>query len=285
MKIYINGSFHSKADAKISVYDHGFLYGDGVFEGIRAYGGRVFRLKEHVDRLFKSAHTIMLSIPMSREAMAVATVRENGLKDAYIRLIITRGIGRLGLNPFTCGTPQVIIIADKIVLYPKAFYQKGLGVVTVPTQRNLGEAVNPRIKSLNYLNNIMAKIEAINAGVYEAIMLNSHGFISECTGDNIFIVSDGRLLTPALYMGVLEGITRDEVMALAARDGIEVRETTLTRHDVFNADECFLTGTAAEIIPVVKVDGRLIGDGKPGPVTRRLMEDFRELVRREGVPV
>jgi len=288
MKIYINGSFHSKAYAKISVYDHGFLYGDGVFEGIRAYGGRVFRLKEHVDRLFKSAHTIMLSIPMSREAMAeavVATVRENGLKDAYIRLIITRGIGRLGLNPFTCGTPQVIIIADKIVLYPKAFYQKGLGVVTVPTQRNLGEAVNPRIKSLNYLNNIMAKIEAINAGVYEAIMLNSHGFISECTGDNIFIVSDGRLLTPALYMGVLEGITRDEVMALAARDGIEVRETTLTRHDVFNADECFLTGTAAEIIPVVKVDGRLIGDGKPGPVTRRLMEDFRELVRREGVPV
>jgi branched-chain amino acid aminotransferase len=288
MKIYINGSFHAKADAKISVYDHGLLYGDGVFEGIRAYGGRIFRLKEHVDRLFKSAHTIMLSIPMTREAMAeavVATVRENKLKDAYIRLIVTRGIGRLGLNPFTCGTPQVIIIADKIVLYPKAFYQKGLGVVTVPTQRNLGEAVNPRIKSLNYLNNIMAKIEAINAGVYEAIMLNSLGYISECTGDNIFIISNGRLLTPALYMGVLEGITRDEVIALAARDGIEVRETILTRHDVFNADECFLTGTAAEIIPVVKVDGRLIGDGKPGTVTQRLMEDFRELVRREGVPV
>jgi branched-chain amino acid aminotransferase len=288
MKIYINGKFYSKADATVSVYDHGFLYGDGVFEGIRAYSGRVFRLKEHVDRLFKSAHTIMLTVPMTREEMieaVAATVRENGLKDAYIRLVVTRGIGKLGLNPFNCETPQVIIIADKIVLYPKSFYQNGLGVVTVPTQRNLAEAVNPRVKSLNYLNNIMAKIEAINAGVHEAIMLNSYGYVSECTGDNLFIANNGRLLTPALYMGVLEGITRDEVIALAARDGIEVRETVLTRHDIFNADECFLTGTAAEIIPVVKVDGRIIGDGKPGTMTKRLMADFHELVRKEGFPV
>lgn len=288
MKIYINGKFYSKSEAKVSVYDHGFLYGDGVFEGIRAYQGRIFRLKEHVDRLFKSAHTIMLTMPMTQEEMVeavAATVRENGLKDAYIRLVVTRGVGTLGLNPFNCETPQIVIIADKIVLYPKAFYQNGLGVVTVPTQRNLGEAVNPRIKSLNYLNNIMAKIEAINAGVHEAIMLNSYGYVAECTGDNLFIASKGMLLTPALYMGVLEGITRDEVIALAARDGIEVRETVLTRHDIFNADECFLTGTAAEIIPVVKVDGRVIGDGKPGPMTKRLMADFHELVRKEGFPI
>jgi branched-chain amino acid aminotransferase len=288
MKIYMNGKYYSKADAKVSVYDHGLLYGDGVFEGIRAYGGRIFRLREHVERLYKSAHTIMLSIPLTPEEMmnaVAATVRENGLKDAYIRLIVTRGVGKLGLNPFNCETPQVIIIADKIVLYPKAFYEKGLSVITVPTQRNLGEAVNPRIKSLNYLNNIMAKIEAANAGVHEAIMLNTYGFVSECTGDNLFVVRKGALETPALYMGVLEGITRDEVIALAARDKIEVRETVLTRHDIFNADECFLTGTAAEIIPVVKVDGRVIGDGKPGPMTRRLMADFHELVRTEGFPV
>lgn len=288
MKIYMNGRFCSKADAAVSVYDHGLLYGDGVFEGIRAYGGRIFRLKEHVERLYRSAHAIMLAIPMTQEKMieaVAATVRENGLKDAYIRLVVTRGVGKLGLNPFNCGTPQVIIIADKIVLYPKGFYQKGLAVVTVPTQRNLGEAVNPRIKSLNYLNNILAKIEAINAGVQEAIMLNSFGYVSECTGDNIFIVSRGALVTPALYMGVLEGITRDEVISLASREGIEVRETVITRHDVFTADECFLTGTAAEIIPVVKVDGRVISDGKPGPMTRRLMADFRELVGKEGHPV
>jgi branched-chain amino acid aminotransferase len=288
MKIYMNGRFCSKAEATVSVYDHGLLYGDGVFEGIRAYGGRIFRLKEHIDRLYRSAHSIMLPIPLSREEMieaVAATVRVNGLKDAYIRLVVTRGVGKLGLNPFSCKTPQVIIIADKIVLYPKGFYQRGLEVVTVPTQRNLGEAVNPRIKSLNYLNNILAKIEAINAGVHEAILLNTFGYVAECTGDNIFIVSKGILATPALYMGVLEGITRDEVISIAARDGIEVRETVITRHDIFTADECFLTGTAAEIIPVVKVDGRVIGDGKPGPTTRRLMADFHELVRKEGHPV
>jgi branched-chain amino acid aminotransferase len=285
MKIYINGRFYSKEDATISVYDHGFLYGDGVFEGIRAYGGRVFKLKEHIDRLFESAKTIMLKIPLSREKLmeeVVHTVRVNGLKDAYIRLVITRGVGTLGLNPFNCNTPQVIIIADKIVLYPKTFYENGLSVITVPTQRNIAEAVNPRIKSMNYLNNIMAKIEAINAGVHEAIMLNSAGFVAECTGDNIFIVKKGVIKTPPLYMGVLEGITRDEIITLARRFGIEVAEDVFTRHDVFNADECFLTGTAAEVIPVVKVDGRVIGNGKPGKLTKRLTGAFHELVRSEG---
>lgn len=288
MKIYINGTFYSKADATVSVYDHGLLYGDGVFEGIRAYGGRIFRLKEHVDRLYRGAHTIMLGIPMTREEMARAvaeTVRENGLKDAYIRLVVTRGIGKLGLNPFNCGTPQVIIIADKIALYPKAFYRNGLSVVTVPTRRNSTETVNPGVKSLNYLNNILAKIEAINAGVHEAIMLNTLGYVAECTGDNLFIVSRGILITPPLSMGLLGGITRDEVIALATRSGIEVRETMFTRHDIFNAEECFLSGTAAEIIPVVKVDGRVIGSGKPGQMTKRLTADFHELVRKEGFPV
>lgn len=288
MKIYINGKFRTREDATISVYDHGFLYGDGVFEGIRAYGGRVFKLKEHIDRLFESAKTIMLKIPLRREKLmedVVHTVRVNGLKDAYIRLVITRGVGTLGLNPFNCNTPQVIIIADKIVLYPRTFYENGLSVITVPTQRNIAEAVNPRIKSMNYLNNIMAKIEAINAGVHEAIMLNAAGFVAECTGDNIFIVKKGVLKTPPLYMGVLEGITRDEIITLARLFGIEVAEEVFTRHDIFNADECFLTGTAAEVIPVVKVDGRVIGNGKPGKLTRRLMAAFHELVRKVGVAV
>lgn len=284
-KIYINGRFFSKADAVVSVYDHGLLYGDGVFEGIRAYRGRVFRLREHIDRLYESAKAIMLKIPISKQKLIKDVNRavwQNGLKDAYIRLVVTRGMGQLGLNPFNCGKPQIIIIVDKIVLYPKAFYEKGLAVITVPTQRNLPEAVNPRIKSLNYLNNIMGKIEAINAGVHEAIMLNVSGYVAECTGDNIFIVKRGVLTTPPLSMGVLEGITRDEILKLARQSGIEALETVFTRHDIFTADECFLTGTAAEIIPVVKVDGRVIGSGKPGPITRRLMAAFHELVRRVG---
>jgi len=288
LKIWMNTGLVDEAEARVSVFDHGLLYGDGVFEGIRVYHEKVFELAAHIKRLFDSAHVIRLPIVMSREELSNAvetTVKANGIRDGYVRLVVTRGVGTLGLNPFVCKNSNIIIIADTIQLYPEELYEKGMKVVSATTIRTHPLAFPAQVKSLNYLNNIMAKIEAINAGVYEAIMLNSHGFISECTGDNIFIVSDGRLLTPALYMGVLEGITRDEVMALAARDGIEVRETTLTRHDVFNADECFLTGTAAEIIPVVKVDGRLIGDGKPGPVTRRLMEDFRELVRREGVPV
>jgi branched-chain amino acid aminotransferase len=285
MKIYINGKFYSKKDAAISVYDHGLLYGDGVFEGIRVYGGRVFKLKEHIDRLFASAKAIMLKIPLTRAKLiedVKLTVRLNGLKDAYVRLVVTRGPGTLGLNPFNCSAPQIIIIVDKIVLYPKTFYENGLSVITVPTQRNLAEAVNPRIKSLNYLNNIMAKIEAFNSGVHEAIMLNAQGYVAECTGDNIFIVKDGALKTPPLYVGVLEGITRDEIISIAGRFGIEVVEAVFTRYEVFNADECFLTGTAAEVIPVVKVDGRPIGNGKPGKFTRRLMTAFHELVRREG---
>ncbi len=285
MKIYINGKFYSKKDATISVYDHGLLYGDGVFEGIRAYGGRVFKLKEHIERLFESAKTIMLKIPLSKEKLiedVMHTVRINRLKDAYIRLVVTRGVGTLGLNPFNCATPQIIIIADKIMLYPKTFYENGLSVITVPTQRNLAEAVNPRIKSMNYLNNILAKIEAINSGVHEAIMLSSQGYVAECTGDNIFIVKRGIIKTPPLYMGLLEGITRDEIIKLSRRFGIAVSEDIFTRHDVYNADECFLTGTAAEVIPVVKVDGRSIANGKPGKLTKRLTAAFHELVRSEG---
>ncbi|MCX6358167.1 MAG: branched-chain-amino-acid transaminase [Candidatus Aureabacteria bacterium] len=288
MKIYINGRFYPKEKAVISVYDHGLLYGDGVFEGIRAYAGNIFKLREHIDRLYESARTIMLKIPIAKERLVqevIKTVRANRLKDAYIRLVVTRGIGTLGLNPFKCGKPQIIIIADKIVLYPREFYEEGLAVVTVPTQRNLAEAVSPRVKSLNYLNNIFARIEANNAGVHEAIMLNSQGYVAECTGDNIFIVKKGVLKTPPLYVGVLEGITRDEIIAIAKRLGVEVQETVFTRHDVFNADECFLTGTAAEVIPVVRVDGRVVGTGKPGKLTRRFMAAFHQIVRTVGVQV
>lgn len=288
MKIYINGTFYSKRDAKVSVYDHGLLYGDGVFEGIRAYNGRIFKLREHVDRLFESANTIMLTIPNTREGMMrdiLRTVKANNLKDAYIRVLVTRGMGKLGLNPFICTGPRIIIIADKIVLYPKTFYQNGLSVITVPTQRNFAEAVNPRIKSLNYLNNIMAKIEAINAGVPEAIMLNSSGMVAECTGDNIFVVKKGVVKTPPLYIGVLEGITRNTIIELASACGFEVSEEVLTRHDIYIADECFLTGTAAEVIPVVKVDSRIIGDGRPGRVTRKLMNAFHRMAQQEGVAI
>ncbi len=287
MKIYINGKFYEKEDAKVSVFDHGLLYGDGVFEGIRAYGSLVFRLKEHIDRLFESAHTIMLAIPLTREEMIAAvvkTLKENNLKDAYIRLIVTRGIGDLGLDPRKCeGKPTIIIISDKIALYPEKFYKEGLAIITVPTTRNLSEALNPQIKSLNYLNNIMAKIEAVNAGYDEAIMMNSLGFVSECTGDNIFIVKRNQLFTTPQYMGTLRGITRDAVLEIAREEEIATHENVLTRHEVYNADECFLTGTAAEIIPVVKIDGRLIGEGKPGKMTLNLIKKFRELTKKDGV--
>lgn len=288
MKIYINGKYYPKENAKISVFDHGLLYGDGVFEGIRIYNGRIFKLYEHIDRLFESAKSIMLDIPMNSKALVkavVETARENGIKNGYIRLVVTRGMGTLGLNPFTCKNPQVIIIADKIALYPRKFYQEGMAVVTVPTVRNASEAVNPRIKSLNYLNNILAKIEAINAGVPEAIMFNSFGFVSECTGDNIFIVKKEIIYTPSLYMGVLRGITRDSVMELAENNGFAVKQIVMNRHDIYNADECFLTGTAAEIVPVVKVDGRIIGDGKPGEITRKLEKALHQLTLTEGVEI
>jgi branched-chain amino acid aminotransferase len=281
-RVYINGKLFDKNDAKVSVYDHGLLYGDGIFEGIRVYAGKVFRLKEHVDRLYDSARHIYLEIPLSREEMAKAvldTVKANGKQEGYIRLIVTRGAGTLGLDPRKTTDPQVIVIVDDISLYPAELYENGLEIVTASTIRNHHNALNPRIKSLNYLNNIMAKIEAIRAGVLEAIMLNHNGEVAECTGDNIFLVRRGALLTPPLDAGILEGVTRNAVIELARAGGIDVREPALTRHDVYAADECFLTGTAAEVIPVVKCDGRAIGTGKPGPMTRQLRERFHRLTR------
>jgi branched-chain amino acid aminotransferase len=287
MKVYIKGKFYSKEDAKISVFDHGLLYGDGVFEGIRSYSRLVFKLKEHIERLFESAHSIMLDIPLSREAIGkavIATLKANNLSDAYIRLIVTRGEGDLGLDPRKCkGKATVIIITDKIALYPEKFYKEGLAIITVPTVRNLPEAVNPQIKSLNYLNNILAKIEAVSTGHDEAIMLDSLGYVAECTGDNIFIVKRSHLYTPPQCMGTLRGITRDSVLEIARRSAMSVHEHVITRHEVYISDECFLTGTAAEIIPVVKVDGRVIGNGKPGPITMFLMKKFKELTKREGI--
>ena len=284
MKVYISGQFYDKSEAKISVYDHGLLYGDGVFEGIRSYGGKIFRLRQHLQRLYDSAKAIRLEIPMSQEQLAQAirqTLDLNGLKDAYIRVVVTRGAGSLGLDPRKTNDPQVIIITDHIQLYPPELYENGLEIVTVATIRNHPNAVNPRIKSLNYLNNILAKLEAIQAGCLEALMLNHKGEVAECTGDNIFVVTRGMVRTPPLDAGILEGITRNAVLELAQRAGIPTREEPLTRHDVYTADECFLTGTAAEIIPVVKCDGRVIGNGKPGPITRQLRERFFALVREE----
>ena len=288
MKIFIDGTFYDESEAKISVFDHGLLYGDGVFEGIRAYHGRVFKLREHIDRLFFSAKAILLDLPMSHEALMQATVescRINGLRDGYIRLVVTRGVGTLGLNPNRCKNPSVIIIADKIQVYPKELYDKGMDIVTVPTVRNLHSAVNPAIKSLNYLNNILAKIEANNAGVEEAVMLNSEGYVAEGTADNIFVVRKGALFTPPLSAGALYGITRQTVIELAEAAGWKVAEPNLTRYDLFNADECFLTGTGAELIPVVKIDGRVIGTGQPGPITRQLVENYHALTKAVGEPI
>ncbi|HOX53922.1 MAG: branched-chain-amino-acid transaminase [Candidatus Omnitrophica bacterium] len=287
MKIYINGKLFEREQAKISVFDHGLLYGDGVFEGIRAYNKLVFKLKEHIDRLYESAQSITLKIPMAKQELIKAvinTLRANKLKDAYIRLIVTRGEGDLGLDPRKCaGNATIIIITDKITLYPDSLYKNGLKIVTVPTVRNLPEALNPQIKSLNYLNNILAKIEAINAGAEEAIMLDHLGYVAECTGDNIFIVRRKQLYTPPQCMGTLRGITRDTVLEMAPKMKIPVHEHVVTRHEVYTSDECFLTGTAAEIIPVVKVDGRTIGSGKPGEITKKLTEQFRKLTKTEGV--
>jgi len=288
MKIYINGKLVPEKDAKVSVFDHGLLYGDGVFEGIRAYSGRVFMLKEHIDRLYRSAKAIALEIPMSKTALiraVVKTCKANNTRDGYIRLVVTRGVGTLGLNPFNCKKPQIIIIAAHIQLYPEKLYRKGLSILTVGTVRNHPEAVNPCIKSLNYLNNILAKIEAINSNVEEAIMLNHLGFVSEATGDNIFLVRGNALITPPVTAGCLEGITRDVVMNLAREAGYDVRESMMNRYDLYNADEVFLTGTAAEIIPVVDIDRRTIGDGKPGKVTKDLAGRFKKFVHTIGEPI
>ena len=281
-QIYINGEYFSREDAKVSVFDHGLLYGDGIFEGLRIYSGKVFRLQDHLVRLWESARAIALEIPISLEKMTAdvnATVVKNGLTDGYIRLIVTRGSGALGLDPYRCSDPQVIIIADTISLYPESFYTDGLELVTAATIRNHPAALNPRIKSLNYLNNILAKMEGLKAGCIEALMLNHKGEVAECTGDNVFIVKRGRLVTPPIDAGILEGITRNVVLELAEQAGITAAEEPITRHDIFVADECFLTGSAAEVIPAVKLDGRSIGNGKPGPITLQLNAAFRKLVR------
>ena len=286
MKIYLNGAFVEKEKAVVSVFDHGLLYGDGVFEGIRSYGGLVFRLKEHIDRLYRSADAIQLKIPLTKLEMMNATVdtlKENKLKDAYIRLVVTRGPGDLGLDPRKCKVATVFIIADKIKLYPEEFYRKGLKIVTATTKRNLPQALDPRIKSLNYLNNILAQIDAIKAGTEEAIMLTHDGFVAECTGDNIFMITKGELVTPPTTVGALEGVTREAVMNVARALDIPVYEKMLKMDDMYAADEMFLTGTAAEIIPVIEVDDRKIGSGKPGSMTLKLLEEFHKTTKTDGV--
>lgn len=288
MKVYLDGELVDKEDAKISVFDHGLLYGDGVFEGIRAYNGRVFKLREHVDRLFFSAKAIMLNIPMAAEEICKAVVdtcRANNIRDGYVRLVVTRGAGTLGLNPFKCPKASIFVIADKIQLYPEQLYTDGMDLITVPTTRNHQNAINPAIKSLNYLNNILAKIEALNSGHEEAIMLNSQGFVAECTGDNLFIIKGESMMTPPLEAGALYGITRQTAIDIAESMGLVVTEPNITRYDIFNADECFLTGTAAEVMPVVKLDGRVIGNGKPGPFTRSIVEKYHDLTSTSGEPI
>lgn len=288
MLIYIDGEFLPKAEAKISVFDHGLLYGDGVFEGIRSYNGRVFKLDEHLERLYDSAKSIMLQIPIPIETMKetiLETLRRNHLREGYIRLVVTRGVGDLGLDPDKCPKSTIIIIADKIVLYPQEFYEKGLDVVTASVRRNYPEAINPRIKSLNYLNNILAKIEGKQAGTEEVLMLNADGYVVECSGDNVFWVKNGVLVTPPVHIGILEGVTRNSVIALALDSGMQVEERVFTRHDLYIADECFLTGTAAEVIPVVTIDRRTIGDGQPGKATQKLIAAFRQIANNTGTPI
>ncbi|MHB8926842.1 MAG: branched-chain-amino-acid transaminase [Bacillota bacterium] len=288
IQVYIDGAYYPKEQAKISVFDHGYLYGDGLFEGIRAYNGRVWKLDEHVRRLYEGAKATMLQVPVTQAEMTEAileTLRRNNLGEAYIRVVVSRGAGDLGLDPRKCPKPTVVIIADKINLYPQELYDKGLRVVTVATRRNSNEALNPRMKSLNYLNNIMAKIEANHLGYPEVLMLNNEGYVTEGTGDNIFLVRRGELLTTPATAGILEGITRNTILRLASDMGIANREALFNRHDVYTAEECFLTGTAAEAIAVVEVDGRVIGDGQPGAMTNRLIKAFRELTKVEGTPI
>lgn len=288
LTIYIDGKFVPEAEAKVSVFDHGLLYGDGIFEGIRFYQGRVFKLEEHLERLWDSARSICLAIPMSRTEMTEAlmeTIRRNDLRDGYIRLLVTRGVGNLGLNPAQCKRASVIIIAATVALYPEELYRNGLTVVTCATRRTSPGALNPAVKSLNYLNNVMARIEANLAGADEALMLNDHGYVAECTADNVFIIKRGEIFTPPIAAGALRGITRAVVFEIAAELGLKISEADITRHDVFVADECFLTGTAAEVIPVVKADGRTIGTGKPGPISLRMIGRFREMTTQTGAPI
>jgi branched-chain amino acid aminotransferase len=287
-KIYIDGKFYSEADAKVSVFDHGLLYGDGIFEGIRFYNGRVFRLEQHLERLWNSARSVCLDIPMTRQEMTKAlleTIRQNHLRDGYVRLVVTRGVGNLGLNPEQCKNPSVIIIVATIALYHGDFYRKGLSIVTVATRRSNPASLNPAVKSLNYLNNVMARIEANLASADEALMLNDAGNVAECTADNVFIIKHGQIFTPPITAGALQGITRSVVFDIAGEFGIKVSEADFTRHDIFVADECLLTGTAAEIVPVVKADGRTIGNGKPGPITTRIIARFREMTHQTGTPI
>jgi branched-chain amino acid aminotransferase len=288
MKVFLDGRFVESEQATISVFDHGLLYGDGVFEGIRLYGGNVFRLEEHLERLEYSAKAIMLQLPLTRKELSWATCetcRQNGLTDAYIRLVVTRGVGDLGLAPWLCPKPSIFVIASKITLYPKEYYENGLSIVTVPTRRINPAALPPAIKSLNYLNNILAKIEARQFGALEAIMLNDQGYVAECTADNVFIVQKGELITPAVSQGALKGVTRSTIFDLARELGLPIREGNLTRYDVWCADECFLTGSGAEVIPTVKLDGREIGSGKPGPVTQKVLAAFRQRVLVDGTRI
>ena len=281
MKVWLNGKLVDRKNAKLSVYDHGTLYGDGVFEGIRVYGGKVFQCDAHIDRLFDSAKHIRLAIPYTKQELIDGmheAIAANDRRDGYIRLVVTRGEGNLGLSPFQCATPAVYIIADQIALYPPEMYEQGMAVIIAKTIRTSATMLSPAVKSLNYLNNIMAKIEAIDAGVAQAIMLNDQGDVAECTGDNLFIVKDGQVATPPLEAGMLVGITRGVVMQLARDTGIGVQERRIAPQDVYDADECFLTGTAAEVISVTRVDGRVIGDGKAGPVTRKLLAAFRQFI-------
>ncbi|MDR0676546.1 MAG: branched-chain-amino-acid transaminase [Elusimicrobiota bacterium] len=288
MLVYINGKFYEKEHAKISVFDHGFLYGDGVFEGIRAYNGRVFLLEEHVRRLFDSAKAIMLDIGLSKERIIediLTTIRKNNLQEGYLRVIVTRGYGDLGLDPVNCNGVTVVIIADKLKIYPQDFYEKGMSTIISSTRKNNADTINPKIKSLNYLNNIFAKLEARHAGVFEAIMLNREGYVCECTGDNIFVVSNGKIKTPPTYLGALQGITRDFVIGLSKKLNIEIREEPFTQYEIYTADECFLTGTAAEVIPVIKVDQRIIGGGKPGKITKQISDEFKSTVKIQGIEI
>ncbi|SDI58913.1 branched-chain-amino-acid transaminase [Natribacillus halophilus] len=286
--IFMNGEFVRKEEAKISVYDHGFLYGDGVFEGIRAYDGNVYKLDEHLVRLYESAKSIMLEMPYEFDEMReiiAETVRKNDLRDAYVRLVVSRGVGNLGLDPASCGTAQVIVIAEKLALFPRELYETGLEIVSVATRRNRPDVLSPKVKSLNYLNNILVKIEANLANVSEALMMNNEGYVAEGSGDNIFLVKDKVLYTPPGYVGALEGITRKAIIEIAEEEGYTIKEEPFTRHDVYVADEVFLTGTAAEVIAVVKVDGRVINDGKPGVETEYITERFREKVKTDGMQV
>jgi branched-chain amino acid aminotransferase len=285
MKVYLDGRLVDEADAKVSVFDHGLLYGDGVFEGIRLYGGNVFRLDEHLDRFADSAKAILLDMPLTKAQWSAAiceTCRANGLTDGYIRAVVTRGVGDLGLAPWLCAKPSYFVIANKISLYPPEHYEIGLSIVTVATRRIGPAAIPATVKSLNYLNNILAKIEARQAGALEAIMLNDQGYVAEATADNVFIVHKGELLTPSASQGALKGVTRSTIIDIAKDLGVPERETNLTRYDLWCADECFLTGSGAEVIPVVKLDGRVIGTGKPGPLTRRMIEEFRKRTLTEG---